>query len=84
MLFQHFGGFSGAPIYIHLMHGGGIIMMLIFFHLFFSPFRQLKQAVIIKDFTEAGRRLNQIRRLVGVNIIIGLLVIIIASAGRYV
>jgi len=83
MLFQHFGGFSGAAPYIHLMHGGGLLMMLIFFHVFFSPFRRLKQAVIIKDFAEAGRRLNQIRQLVGINIVLGILIIIVASAGPY-
>ncbi len=84
MLFRHFGGFSGAPIYIHIMNGGGIIMMLIFFHVFFAPFRRLKQAVIIKDFVEAGRRLNQIRILIGMNTLLGLLIIAIASAGRYI
>ncbi len=83
MLFQHFGGFAGASLYINLMHVGGLLMMLLFFHVFFSPFRRLKRAVIIKDFTEAGRRLNQIRQLVGINIVLGILVIIIASAGPY-
>ncbi|HHO59027.1 MAG TPA: hypothetical protein ENJ64_02205, partial [Thiotrichales bacterium] len=32
MLFNYFGGFSGAPLYIHLMHGGGIIMIFIYLH----------------------------------------------------
>ena len=83
MLFNYFGGFSGAGIHIHIMHGAGIVMVLIYLHVFFVPYRRLRQAVIIQDYPLAGAQLNQIRKLVGINIVIGLLVIIIASAGRY-
>ena len=83
MLFNYFGGFAGAGIHIHIMHGAGIIMVLIYMHVFFSPYRRLRQAVIVQDYPLAGAQLNQIRRMVGINIVIGLSVIVIASAGRY-
>lgn len=83
MLFSYFGGFAGAGIHIHIMHGGGIIMVLIYLHVFFAPYRRLRQAVIVQDYPVAGAQLNQIRRMVGINILIGLSVIVIASAGRY-
>ena len=83
MLFNYFGGFAGAGIHIHIMHGTGIIMVMIYLHVFFAPYRRLRQAVIIQDYPLAATQLNQIRQLVGINIIIGLLVIIVASAGRY-
>jgi len=83
MLFNYFGGFAGARAYIHIMHGGGIVMIMIYLHVFFSPYRRLKQAVIIQDYPLAGAQLNQIRKLIGINILIGLLVITVASAGRY-
>jgi uncharacterized membrane protein len=83
MLFNYFGGFSGAGIHIHIMHGGGIVMVLIYLHVFFAPYRRLRQAVIIQDYPQAGAQLNQIRKMVGINILIGLLVITVASAGRY-
>ena len=83
MLFNYFGGFQGAGLHIHIMHGGGIAMVLVYLHVFFSPYRRLKQAVIIQDYPLAGAQLNQIRKLVGINIMIGLLVIIVGSAGRY-
>lgn len=83
MLFNYFGGFAGAGIHIHIMHGAGIIMVLIYLHVFFAPYRRLRQAVIVQDYPLAGLQLNQIRRMVGINILIGLSVIIIASAGRY-
>jgi len=83
MLFNYFGGFAGAGIHIHIMHGAGIIMVLIYIHVFFAPYRRLRQAVIVQDYPLAGAQLNQIRRMIGINILIGLSVIIIASAGRY-
>jgi uncharacterized membrane protein len=83
MLFSYFGGFANAGIHIHIMHGGGILMILIYLHVFFAPYRRLRQAVIVQDYPLAGAKLNQIRRLIGLNTLIGLLVIIIGSAGRY-
>jgi uncharacterized membrane protein len=83
MLFNYFGGFAGAGIHIHIMHGAGIIMVLIYLHVFFAPYRRLRQAVIVQDYPLAGAQLNQILRMIGINILIGLSVIIIASAGRY-
>ncbi|MGB5398486.1 MAG: CopD family protein [Gammaproteobacteria bacterium] len=83
MVFSIFGGFNSVGLHVHLMHGMGIVMMLIFFHVYFAPYRRLRHAVIIEDYPEGGRRLGQIRMLVGLNLTIGLLVIAIASAGRY-
>ena len=83
MLFQYFGGFEGAGKHIHIMHGGGILMVLIYMHVFFAPYRRLRQAVIVQDYPLAGAQLNKIRKLVGINTVLGLLVITVASAGRY-
>ena len=83
MLFSYFGGFANAGMHIHIMQGGGIMMIMIYLHVFFSPYRRLKQAVIVQDYPLAGAQLNQIRQLIGLNIILGLLVITVASAGRY-
>ena len=83
MLFQYFGGFQSAGKHIHIMHGGGIVMVLIYMHVFFAPYRRLRQAVIVQDYPLAGAQLNMIRKLVGINTVLGLLVITVASAGRY-
>ena len=37
MLFLHFGGFAGAGVHIHLMQVTGIVMMLLFMHMYFAP-----------------------------------------------
>ena len=83
MVFSYFGGFANAAPHIHIMHGAGIVMVLIYLYVFFGPYRRLRHAVIVQDYPLAGEHLNRIRKMVGINILIGLLVIIVASAGRY-
>lgn len=83
MLFRVFGGFHALAIYVHLMQAIGIAMMLIFAHIFFAPYRRLKSAVAAGDWPAAGHALATIRRLIGVNLILGLAVIAITSGGRY-
>jgi uncharacterized membrane protein len=43
----------------------------------------MKQALAANDLPEAGRRLAQIRIIIGTNLTLGLIVTVIASAGRY-
>lgn len=85
MLFatDRFAGLAYAPLYIHIMNGVGIVMILIFLLVFLAPFRQLKLAVAAQNWPEGGKRLGQIRMLIGLNLILGLLVVVIASGGRY-
>lgn len=83
MVFSFYGGFSHVGVHIHIMHGMGIVMVLIYMHIFFSSYRRLKRAVIVEDYPEGGKILAQIRKLVGINILLGLAVAAIASGGRF-
>ena len=83
MIFAELGGMANIGLHIQLMLGLGVFMMLLFMHLYFGPFRRLQQAVIESDWQTGGTRLNQIRLLVKTNLILGLLVVIIATCGRY-
>ena len=78
-----FGGMGAVGIHIHIMLLLGIIMILIFMHLFFSPYKKLKRAVTSEDWQAASAALNTIRHLIAVNLIFGLIVVAIASGGRY-
>ena len=71
-----------APVHILIMAGLGISMMLIFGHVYYGPYRRLKHAVANEDWPEGGKHLGKIRTLVGINTIIGLVTIIVATAGR--
>ena len=83
IIFAVYGGMGGVGPYVHAMLGLGIVMMLIFFHVYFAPYRRLKRAVAAEDWPAGGQQLAQIRRLVGINTVIGLLTVATASGGRY-
>jgi uncharacterized membrane protein len=83
MIFAGFGGFAGAGMHIHVMHGLGIVMMLIFAHVYFAPWRRFRAAVDAGDRTAGARQIEQIRRFVAINLALGLIVAAVGSSGRY-
>ena len=42
LVFAVFGGFGSVGVHLHLMQGIGILMMLLFFHLYFAPWRRFR------------------------------------------
>jgi uncharacterized membrane protein len=68
-------GTAAAPPGWHAMATLGIVMMLVFGHIFFAPFRRLKAAVAAGDWPEGGRRMGQIALLVKINLGLGWLAI---------
>jgi uncharacterized membrane protein len=83
MLLVPFGGFANAPIFVHAMNGLGLLMMAIFMHVFFAPYKRLSRAVDAEDWQTAGKQLAQIRILVGINLAVGLFTVAIATAGKF-
>jgi len=78
-----FGGMANVGIHVHIMQGLGILMMLLFAHVYFGPFRKLKNAVGDEDWPEAGRQVARIRPVVAFNLALGLIVVAVASGGRW-
>jgi uncharacterized membrane protein len=70
-----------AP-YIVVMAVIGVVMTIIFLHIFFAPYRRLKHAVAAEDWTAGGAALGQIRKLVGLNLVLGLVTVAVAILGR--
>lgn len=83
MVLSFYGGFDAVGLYVHLMIWAGYVMMLLFFHVFFAPYKRLKRAVAAEDWPAGGKSLAQIRVLIGINLTLGLAVVAIASGGRY-
>lgn len=75
-------GMKDAPVHWHLMFGIGLAMMAIFMHVFFAPYGRLKRAVAAADWPAGAAALGQIRKLVGLNTVLGLLNIAVAILGR--
>lgn len=69
------------PLYVTLMSVLGIVMMLIFAHIFFAPYRKLLRAVAAQDWKAGGASMALIRKLVGINLILGLITIVVATLG---
>lgn len=83
MAFTRYGGMGNWPPWLHVMFGLGIAMMLLFLHVFFAPFRRLQDALAAGNADLAAKSIGQIRRMVAINLCLGLLVTLAASGGRY-
>ena len=77
---QRFAGFEGAPRYVHLMAGLYLVMLALFLRIQLLQLPALKRAIEGEQWPAGGAALGKIRRLVGVNLILGLLVVALASA----
>ena len=82
MMFMSFGGFR-SPLYIHIMQGTGIIMMLLYLHLYFAPWRRMQKAVAAAQWPVAGAQLGTIRKMVAINLVLGIITVLVGSTGRY-
>src|SRR5262249_58149226 len=83
MLFLRFGGFRTAPLHVNVMQLTGIIMMLLFLYLNFAPWRRFARAVQEKAFSDAAAELGQVRRVIMINLVLGLLTVIAGASGRF-
>jgi uncharacterized membrane protein len=78
-----FGGFVHLPMYINLMMLMGIVMVAIFVYVFFKCYALFTRQVAKQDWKAAGAMLGTIRKLVGLNLTIGLLTVVVATVGIY-
>lgn len=83
MVFGGLGGFAGAPAYVHIMHGTGLLMVAVFGHLVAAPFKRFRRAVDTESWQEGAVQLQSVRKMVLVNLALGLLTVSVAAAGRY-
>ena len=83
MVFAGFGGMAKIGANVHLMIGLGVVMMMLFMHVYFGPFRRLQRAVAESNWQEGTNKLNQIRMFILITLVLGLLVVVAAGGGRY-
>ena len=80
LLHLRFNGFETAPRYVQVMMGLYVVMTALFIRIQALKLPELRTAVAAQDWTAGAAALGQIRRLVGVNLLVGLLVVAVASA----
>ena len=78
-----YGGFGVVAHHIDIMFTLGVVMMLIFGHVYFAAFRRLKKGVAAQEWKAAGNALGQIRLLIGINLSIGIINIFVAILGKF-
>ncbi|HEX2828561.1 MAG TPA: CopD family protein [Burkholderiales bacterium] len=79
--FYMMGQMGAMPGHIMVMATIGVAMSAIFMHVYFAPFGRLKRAVAAEDWKTGGAALNQIRMLIAVNLILGLVNVAVAVLG---
>lgn len=80
------GGFTmiarvGIPLYVIVMLLIGTAMTCIFAYIVLVPYEQLKAAVAAQDWKSGGAALGRIRKLIGVNLSLGLLTLAVGALG---
>lgn len=77
------GGMKATGMHVHIMMALGLLMMALFMHVQFGPFRKLKLAVAAEDWPLAGKQIGRIRPVVATNLTLGLLAAAAGSGGRW-
>jgi uncharacterized membrane protein len=80
MIYQ-FGGMAHVPPYIHVMMLLGLVMTGIYIYVFFACYVPLHLHISKERWKEAGEILGKIRKLVAVNVTLGLLTICVEVIG---
>jgi len=75
-------GMRLAHVSVHLMFGLGLLMSLIFAFIRLVPFPRLRNALAAQQLPAAAGHLDLIRRLVAVNLVLGVLTVAAATLGR--
>lgn len=79
MLHLRYHGFDGAPRYVQAMMGLFVVMVALFLRVQGLQLPALRRAVDAQDWVAGAAAMVHIRRLVGVNLAIGLAVVALAS-----
>ena len=80
MIYQY-GGMAHSPHFVHIMLLLGLVMAGIYGYVFFGCYVPFNLHVAKERWKEAGEILGKIRKLVGLNLTLGLLTIGVAVTG---
>lgn len=81
MIYQY-GGMAHVARHIHVMLLLGLVMMGIYIYVYFGCYVQFNLHVAKERWKEAGAILGKIRKLIGVNVTLGLITVCVAVVGK--
>ena len=70
------GGFAAVRPGVHVMFGVGVVMMLIFGYIAHGAYPKMRRHVDAEEWPAAAARLDIIRKLVIVNLVLGVLIVV--------
>ena len=76
-----YGGIAHTARHVHIMLALGLAMMAIYGYVFFACYVPFSLHVAKQRWKEAGEILDRIRKLVALNLILGLLTVIVVAIG---
>ncbi|MCR4304187.1 MAG: CopD family protein [Gallionella sp.] len=76
-----YGGIAHAGWHVHAMLATGLTMMAIYIYVYFGCYVPLSLNVSKQRWKEAGEMLGRIRKLIAVNLTLGLLIVCVAVIG---
>lgn len=80
MIHLQYSGFEAAPRYVQVMMGLYVVMTALFIRIQALMLPELRTAVAAQDWPTGAATLGKIRKLVGINLIVGLVLVAIAAA----
>ena len=57
--------------------------MLLYLHLYLAPWQRLQKTVQAADWQSAGKHPAMIRKLVAINLVLGIITVLVGSTGRF-
>lgn len=81
MIYQY-GGMAHVARYIHVMLLLGLVMMGIYIYVYFGCYVQFNLHVAKERWKEAGAILGKIRKLIGLNVTLGVVTVCVAVLGK--
>ena len=76
------GGFRAVGASVHAMTALGLVMTLVYGYLVAGPYRAMRAALAASGLEAAGAAMATIRRLIGLNLALGLVTLAVAVLGR--
>jgi uncharacterized membrane protein len=78
-----YGGLAGVPAAVHAMIGLGVVMIVIYAYILAALQPRLRARVRSGEWPLAGAAAERIRRLIVVNLVLGVLALVAAAAARF-
>jgi uncharacterized membrane protein len=77
------GSFFDSGMHVHLMVLIAVIMTIIFGIIYAGSFKQLKAAAAAKEWPQASQAMVNVRQLILVNLVLGMVTVAIGAGGRH-